>query len=99
MDNIAKILERKKLTQTAGRINTKFEEAKEFLEYIGITPDRGNCIFILGLCKKFGAGQVYGLRSYLKDARFDPSRIKGLFVHLLKERLAEKEKKAEAMQS
>lgn len=86
MENIQTILSKRVQKAVVGKVNTPWEQAVEFLEYIGLNTDKGNVIFVLGLCKKFGAGKVYNLKSYMKDANYDPSRVKGLLVHLLKER-------------
>jgi hypothetical protein len=86
MNGLADILEKKRLqmetaTQVATRkINPQWEEAKQFCEYIGIGNDRKTIVGILGLVKRYGAGKVYGSRSFLKDASFDKSKVAGLIV-------------------
>ena len=81
MQDLKKILESRNLViNNNTRINNKFERAKQFLEYIGLDANRGNIIFVLKLCKKYGAGETYSLKSWIKDMRFDPTRWKGLLV-------------------
>lgn len=81
MEDLKKILQSKNLVISSNlRVNNKFERAKVFLEYIGLEANKGNIIFILKLCKKYGAGEVFSLKSWLKDMRFDTARWKGLMV-------------------
>lgn len=86
MQGLEDILAKKRIqmetaTQVATRkVNPQWEQAKEFCEYIGIGDDRKTIVGILGLCKRYGAGKVYGSRSFLKDASFDRSKVAGLIV-------------------
>lgn len=73
-----------KRTTAPVKINNKWEEAVEFCRYCGFPQDRGMVIFILKLCKIYGAGKVYGLKSWIKDANYDQQRAKGLLVWKLK---------------
>jgi hypothetical protein len=84
MQTITELLnERKKSIQivdTPTRINIKWEQAKEFCEYCGLKADKGQIVFVLKLFRNYGQNRVLGLKSWLKDAKFDPSKIQGLLV-------------------
>lgn len=70
----------KPATQGVRKVNPIWEEAKQFCEYIGVGDDRKTIVQILGLCKRYGAGKVYGSRSFLKDTKFDKEKVAGLIV-------------------
>ncbi len=81
--DIKEILAKKKFqVDEAGakRLNPKWEEAVEFCRYCNLPTDRMFIVFVLKLCKKYGAGKVYALKSWLKDATYEPQKIKGLLV-------------------
>lgn len=85
MQDLKKILESRNIVASSNiRINNKFERAKQFLEYVGLEANRGNIIFVLKLCKQYSPSQVFALRSWIKDMRFDTARWKGLLVWKLK---------------
>lgn len=80
MQDLKQVLENRKFEVNKGKVNSHYERAFEFLDYIGVKPDRGNVIFVLKLCKMYGQNRVYALRSWFKDMRYDVSRWKGLIV-------------------
>ena len=47
-------------------INTRFEQAREFGNYVGI-----NTILVLRLFKIYGMGEVLSIRSWLADCPYD----------------------------
>lgn len=87
MENIQEILKNKHFVKSDKpvRMNTIWERATEFLSYIGIEPNKGNIVFTLKLCKVYGAGKVFALRSWMKDMAYDEKRWKGLVVWRLQQ--------------
>lgn len=90
MDTLNNIIleKRKKIEQIRNqkpvRINLKWEQAKYFCKYCGFNVDNGIIVFVLKLCRIYGENRVYNLKSWLKDASYDPSRLQGLLVWKLK---------------
>ena len=80
MDSIQSVLEGRVIRQRQGRVNSSFERAKMFLEYVELPARTGDIIFILKLCKKYTPNTVYSLQSWLKDLRVDRVKWKGLIV-------------------
>ncbi len=66
------------------RVNLKWEQAQEFCRYCGFPVDKSMVVFVLKLCRVYGEGKVYSLKSWIKDAKYDRARIKGLLVWKLK---------------
>ena len=63
MQNINKILSNRRFEiDNNVKLNTKWELAKEFGDYVGL-----NTIFVLKLFRDYGMQQVLSTRSYLKD--------------------------------
>jgi hypothetical protein len=60
------------------KINLRWERAKEFGDYLGLSTP-----FILMLVNKFGEKKVFSLRSWLKDIPHDRS-LEGLTIWKLK---------------
>lgn len=84
--DIRSILEKKKfeVSDKPTRINTKWEQAKEFCQYLGFGDDKKMIVFVLMLNKRYGEGKVFGLRSWLKDANYRRAEVQGLMVWRLK---------------
>lgn len=93
MDNLTSlILEKRKQIeknkdQVPVRINLKWEQATDFCKYCGFNVDKGIVVFVLKLCKVYGEGRVYSLKSWIKDANYDRRKLQGLLVWKLKEDL------------
>lgn len=83
MDTIKALLDNKHLTVTTGKrpVNTNYEEAKEFADYVGLSV-----IFTLMLFKKFGKPQTLAIRSFLKDFPIDKRGLQGIAVWKLKQK-------------
>lgn len=91
MDSINTILAQRKIVVDEGRVNNKFEQANEFLDYLSIPHSVKDVIFVLKLFKKFGPEKVLQIRSWLKDySNLDVKRWKGLVMWKLKYDLAPK---------
>lgn len=67
------------------RINTAWEEAAEFVGYIGLEQNKSTVAFVLRLFKTYGKNKVLNLRSWLKDTKIDPKRFQGLMHWKLKQ--------------
>ena len=66
------------------KYNFLYEEAVDFLKYVGIENNKKNIVCLLGLFKRFGPEKILGLKSWLKDYKYDPKRVFGLMVWKLK---------------
>lgn len=65
MQHLQKLI--KPIERKSGRpINERFEKAKEFGEYVGISP-----IVVMRLFKLYGEERVLKIRSWLKDIPYD----------------------------
>jgi hypothetical protein len=83
MENINKVLNIKRISFTKRNntrpINEKYERAKAFALFLGVSP-----LFILRLFKIYGMGKVLGLESWIRDYPIKSSPY-GLLVWKLKE--------------
>lgn len=64
-----KIVKNEESNKKSRKINTTFEQAREFGDYVGLPT-----LFILRLFKVYGKEKVLGIKSWLKDVPFDPAR-------------------------
>jgi hypothetical protein len=71
MKSISDILSKQKIEVKSNErpINTTYEEARQFAEYLGI-----NTLFVLRQFKIFGKSAVLKQRGWLKDIPYDPAR-------------------------
>ncbi len=82
MEKLGDILKQKKfaaVSRSTRPINSRWELAQEFGEYVGLKT-----LFVLKLFKLYGMERVLGLRSWLKDCPHDPKKYAGLVVWKLK---------------
>jgi len=88
MNTLEDLINKKRLeikrTDKPSRVNLKWEQAKEFIRYVGFEDDFSLTVYILKLFKIYGQGQVLSLKSWLKDYSCDKNRIRGLLVWKLK---------------
>lgn len=84
MESISQVLSNKfvRVTQSKKPINTTWELADEFAQYVGLkTP------FVLRIFKKYGIKKVLGIKSWLKDAPRKPGKsFEGLVIWKLKQK-------------
>lgn len=70
----------KKLTTKPAKINSSYEQAKQFGEYVGL-----NVFYVMKLFKLYGQQKVLNLQSWLKDmSNVDKKRYPGLVFWKLK---------------
>lgn len=86
MQSLSQILIKKdflKQNTSKRKGNIRYEEAREFGEYVGL-----NTIFVLKLFRDFGRERVLSLRSWLKDIPYDDSKggLPALIVWKLKQK-------------
>jgi hypothetical protein len=90
MDSLADILKKKTTDTTSGVLNKPpreifrkrnilFEQAEEFSAYTGLKVG-----FVLRACKIYGAGYVFGLRSWIADLPNKQKSLNGLVIWKLK---------------
>ena len=94
--SIAEILEEKARRQQAFKkqyLQVHWEKTKEFCTYCNLPIDDGTIKYVMKLKKQFGSENVESLRSYLRDARFNPYKVKGLLYSLLQKQKEKAEKK------
>jgi len=90
MNNLDQLIAEKRLAleknknEKPKRFNILWEQAVEFCKYCGFSVDKGMVVFVLKLCKVYGAGKVFGLKSWIKDYNYDKNRLQGLLVWKLK---------------
>lgn len=86
--SIGNILAKHKIevNPNAKPVNYNWEEAKEFLTYCGIKAEDKVIIHLLRLFKVYGKQSVLGLKSWLKDNRYDTEKVFGLMVWKIQER-------------
>lgn len=85
MEDLKEVLNKKQFIISKGKINSKYEQTVQFLEYVGIDYQKPDIFFVMKLCKMYGYNKVLGLRSWLKDMYIDQKRWKGLLVWRLQD--------------